>query len=86
MRSMCFAGLVLILSGMSGVAAAQGRSSCQAPQRPSLGGAFGRSSPDGELERGAVALQKGESVSVDAGNLLAIRADASVVGPLRVRV
>jgi hypothetical protein len=81
-----FACVWLVLTVMGGTSAAQTRSGCQAPQRPSIGGAFGRSSPSVELAPGAVDLQQSESATLLGGPLLAARADASVVGPLRVRL
>jgi len=74
------------LTALAATAAAQGSSDCQAPQRPSLGGMFGWTSPSAELTRDAVDVRPGESPALEGGNLIGARADASIVGPLRVRV
>ncbi|MGE3889930.1 MAG: hypothetical protein AB7H81_26210 [Vicinamibacterales bacterium] len=70
----------------AGLAEAQGRAGCASPQPPSIGIAFGRSSPHLELARGAVELHGHGTVAVRGGAQLAGRADLSLSGPLRLRI
>ena len=81
-----FACLWLVVTAMAGTVSAQSRLNCQAPQRPSIGGVFGRSSPSAELSRGVIDLHQWESATLEGGPLLGARADASLAGPLRVRL
>jgi hypothetical protein len=76
----------LILTVMAGPTHAQGRAGCQEPERPSLGIAFGRSSPYLEFARGVVDEGMGGSVRISGGNQVTARGDVSIAGPLRFRV
>ncbi len=69
-----------------GLAEAQRRADCASPQPPSIGIAFGRSSPYIELARGAVDLSGPGSVAVQGGAQFAGRADLPLSGPLRLRI
>lgn len=81
------AGVVLSVLCSVPVDAAQrilGRSDCQAPQGPSVGVAFGRSSPYISLAPDVFDMETAGSVS--GGMQIAGRADLSIVGPLRLRI
>lgn len=84
-RSLLFA-LLLVLTVMAGAGQAQGRSGCQASQRPSVGVAYGRSSPYLELAQGVVETAMGGSVLVYGGSQFTARGDLSIAGPWRLRV
>jgi hypothetical protein len=77
---------LLILFSFAGLAEAQGRSDCRSPQPPSIGVAFGRSSPYLDLARGAVELSGPGTVAVHGGAQFAGRADLPLSGPLRLRI
>ena len=76
----------LILTVLAGASHAQGRAGCQERERPSLGIAFGRSSPYLELPRDFVGPGMGGTVRVTGGGQLTARGDVSIAGPLRFRV
>jgi len=78
--------LLLIALGPAGVAEAQGRSHCRSPQPPSVGVAFGRSSPYFDLASGVVEPSGTGSVQVRAGAQFGARAELPVAGPLRLRI
>lgn len=79
--------LVLVSSiGVPGVAAAQWRGDCRAPQPPSLGISIGRSSPYAELAHGIEGAEPIGPVSVRGGMQLAARGDLPLLGPLRARL
>ena len=77
---------LLIALAAAGVAEAQGRPDCRSPLPPSVGVAFGRSSPYVELASGVVEPPGTGSVQVRAGAQFGARAELPVVGPLRVRI
>lgn len=58
----------------AGLAEAQGRAGCASPQPPSIGIAFGRSSPYLELARGVIDVSGPGSVAVQGGAQFAGRA------------
>jgi hypothetical protein len=81
-----FCAATLMLTFLAGPSHAQGRAGCQEPERPSLGIAFGRSSPYLELARGVVDEGMGGSVRVTGGSQVTARGEVSIAGPLRFRV
>jgi hypothetical protein len=84
-RSLLVAWL-LISVGAPCVAEAQGRSACRSPLPPSVGVAFGRSSPYVDLAPGVVEASAPSSVLVSGGTQFVGRADLPVTGPLRLRI
>jgi hypothetical protein len=85
-RTLLLIGLLLSV-GFPDAGLAQGRPGCATWSPPTLGAAFGRSSPYLEgLVRGAVGLPASGSVLVEGGFLFVGRADVPVAGPLRLRI
>lgn len=86
-KSLLRAGCVLIAMGVANAALAQGGWSCASSVPPSIGLAFGRSSPYLEgLDRQIVGLPASGSFHVDGGRALVGRVEVPVAGPLRLRI
>jgi hypothetical protein len=53
---------------------------------PTIGAAFGRSSPSVDLKPGVVDVPRSTSILVEGGSLFTARAELPVAGPLRLRI
>lgn len=77
---------ILISVSSVGVAEAQGQADCRSRQPPSVGVAFGRSSPYLDLAQGIIEGAAPGSVLVNGGAEFVARGDLPVTGPLRLRI